>query len=838
MGILSLDRNWYLHEAPLDWDADALQRVLSAKDGWLPCSLPCDVHMPLMDAGIIRDPAAADYSFSSEWIEQRSWWFTTVFSANREMLSADLAELTLESLDAWADVFLNGEHIGHHESAHYPFTKNVYGLLREGENRLTVRMTTGLEYISESHIAEIGYACTHERDNGRPDRGDKRRSALRKPHYCVGWDWAPRCVTCGIVKGAYLRTANKITLRNVHAVTESIAENCARVHITAEVDNLNVFVPKDCDICAEFAIDGNVQHFVLRDVLLTSGRNYIDLECGIKNPQLWWPAGYGKQPLYDLTVTVVCDGATETARQHFGIRIVNLDTSKTEAGSRRFRLVVNETPIFCKGGNWIPADLVYARTSPQRYETLIREAYNADFNMLRIWGGGIYEAEIFYELCDRYGILVWQDLMNACTAMPDHLETFQALLKQELEYQTKRISGHTCIALFCGNNESHAMLSRGVHDDWSVDLHYGRQYGLAFGNIFAKEAIRKNCPEIPFWNSSPYGGGDTDGEAAVSGDVHYWGHCMMNPDMAKRIEPREYDLLKSAFVSEYGYPGPCCMDSIREFFDGQPVDRNSRIWNLHNNAFEKNTVNAGIEKHYLDGAADLSPEDYILYAGLVQSLMLEYSLEAIRFKDHCGGGLFWMYNDAWCEVGWTVIDYYLRRKISYFGVKRAFAPIKLTLREENGIVTLQGCNDTPEDLTITVKLGCMALSGKQDDTVLRTYTIPGRSRIYLETLPLPEYSANTAAFVALPESGICAPAVLYRTEYRNMRYPGAKPKILSCKKTGSGLTVTLTADAFIHGVHLPDVTDISDNYFDLLPGQEKTVVLYHADTCPDWKTVF
>ena len=268
------------------------------------------------------------------------------------------------------------------------------------------------------------------------------------------------------------------------------------------------------------------------------------------------------------------------------------------------------------------------------------------------------------------------------------------------------------------------------------------------------------------------------------------------------------------------------------------MDRNSRIWNLHNNAFEKNTVNAGIEKHYLDGAADLSLKDYILYAGLVQSFMLEYSLEAMRFKDRCGGGLFWMFNDAWCEVGWTVIDYYLRRKISYFGVKRAFSPIKLTLREENGIVTLQCCNDTPADMTVTVKLGCMSLDGKQDDTVLRTYTIPGRSRIYPEALPLPEYDAETAAFVALPVDGACAPAVLYRTEHRNMRYPGAKPQVLSCEKTGADLTVTLTAEAFIHGVHLPDVTDISDNYFDLLPGQKKTVVLHHADTCPDWKTVF
>jgi len=838
MKQLDLNQNWKLHEAPLDWGPESLSRVLAFSEGWLPCCLPCDIHMPLQQAGIIRDPVKADYSFDAEWTEQRSWWFTTEFYANEGDTTADVAELVLESLDGCGDVFLNGILLGRHLSAHFPFIRNVHGLLLVGENRLTVRLTSGLELVTEADIADIGFACTHERDNGRPDRGDKRRCALRKPQYCVGWDWAPRCVSCGIVKGAYLRTANKAALRSIHAVTESIENDCARIRVTAQADDLSVFAPIDADLTAEFTLDGVTHRFEKKDILLTSGINYIDLFCTVPKPRLWWPAGSGQQNLYTLTVTLRSGDVTETMTHRFGIRTIELDTGRDTEGIRRFRLKVNGVPLFCKGGNWIPADLIYARVTPQRYETLVTEAKNAGFNMLRIWGGGIYEPEIFYDLCDRAGILIWQDLMNACTAMPDHREDFRALLKNELDYQTSRLRSHACLALFCGNNESHAMLSYGAHDDWRMELHYGKQYGLGFGNILAKEAIRKNCPEIPFWNSSPYGGEENDGESAVSGDVHYWGSCMMNPDMAKRIEPKEYDRLKSAFVSEYGYPGPCCMESIRDFFDGKSIDRSSRIWNLHNNAFEKNTVNAGIEKHYVDRASELSLEDYILYAGLTQSLMLEYSLEAIRFREHCGGGLFWMYNDAWCEVGWTIIDYCLRRKIAYFGVKRAFAPVKLSLRQQDGIVTLQGCNDTAGDVTLHVKLGCMALDGSRDAAETGIFTIPARSRVYLTSMPLPEFDPAVTAFVALPEGNLCAPAILHSTEFRSRRYPGAGVKILSCEKCGNDLSVTLTADAFLHGVHLPDVTAISDNYFDLLPGQKKTVILKDTDTCPRWKTVF
>lgn len=310
----------------------------------------------------------------------------------------------------------------------------------------------------------------------------------------------------------------------------------------------------------------------------------------------------------------------------------------------------------------------------------------------------------------------------------------------------------------------------------------------------------------------------------------------MNPDMAKRIEPKEYDRVRSRFVTEYGYVGPCRKESIAEFFDGNEIDRGSRIWKLHNNTFEKDTVRAGIEKHYLDNAAALSLDDYLLYSGMVQSLMLEYSLEALRFKDFCGGALFWMYNDTWCEVGWTIIDYYLRRKISFYGVKRAFAPVKLTLRMENGRARLQGCNDAAEDVVLKAKVGYVPFDGSEARTEARAFTLRPHSRAYLEDFELPEGDYAAGAFMVLPEGDACAPAVLRMHDTRTLRYPGAKPRVLSEEARDGGVEITLTADGYAHGVHCKEDRALSDNYFDLVPGQIKKVFARGAEHV-EWHTV-
>ena len=821
---IQLNDGWKLKDLPMDWGADRLGSVLNDPEGWMECGIPCDVHMPLIRYGRIKDPLLADYSFDSEWIEKRSWWFVKAFDVDQQAFESEVVELVLESLDSSSDIFLNGEWLGHHISAFYPFVRNVKSCLRPGKNVLCARVTTGLEAVRDQDLAELNWAVCTEATNGCPERGDMRRAFTRKPTYTVGWDWGPKAITCGIVKDVYLRCYNGVAIRDVHAYTTSIEGGTAFVTVDVTADQLHVYATRDADISVSLSYEGAVAaRAELHDYLLTSGENYVSVKLEVPDARLWWPAGAGEQNLYAVDVQVNTRGGGDRwPTFKMGLRTVSLDISRQDPANRKFMLVINGVEIFCKGGDWIPSDSIYARVPEEKYRTLLTEAVGANFNMLRVWGGGTYEYDIFFRLCDELGIMLWFDFMFCCTTAPDHQEWFRREAELEVDYQTRRLSSHPCMVLWCGNNENHTIFNPEENPRWGIQPRYDKQFGLYVANVLCKRAVRRNCPEIPYWNSSPYGGELPNDENV--GDVHHWHSCMMHEDVNRRIDPTAYDQVKARFVTEYGYPGPCAKSSIETYFDGHPVDRASNIWELHNNTFEKTTVNAGIQKHYLDHPEKLDLDGYLLYAGLTQSLMLGYSLEAIRFKNDCGGSLFWMYNDTWGEVGWTIIDYYLKRKISYYGVKRAFAPVKLSLREENGTIRLQGCNDTPETVRLEgVRVGYVSFDGRTDLTELRRFTLPPFTRLYLLECPLPDQDMTRGSFMVIPEPGPVEAVSLRTNDLRQLRLEPGEPEVVSVREVSGDLEVELVSPVFLHAVHVAGEWKCTDNYFDLLPNVKKTV---------------
>lgn len=819
-----------LCEAPLAYTRDKAWFISNRKDGChTGLSLPCDVHQPLIAAGIIKDPVESDHCFDAEWIEQRSWWFKRLIESASGWRDFTTIELVLESLDVHADIFFNGNWIGHQSSAHYPFRKDIKPYMRDGNNELLIRLSSGLETVSDADLAEIDFAVSTESGHGCPKRGDKRRAFVRKPTYVYGWDWCPRIGTCGIVKKAWIEYHDKIAIRDVWIQTRQLHQvsdqTTAYLHIVVTLDNLNLLATTDADVTVSIGNRDSRVEAVRKDVLLCSGINSIDFNLTIEQARLWWPNGMGEQQQYEASVT-----ATHGGKQirypvfSFGIRTVRLDTSRIDKTHRRFTLIVNDVPVFCKGADWIPADSIYARVTPQKYDTLIRQAQQAHFNMLRIWGGGLYEQEAFYDACDHYGILVWQDMMFGCSTYPDHREAFRDLVRREFDYQTRTLRNHACLALFCGNNENHwiygpRLAKRGL-------LSQDRQYGLYTANVMMPEIVRHNCPNIPYWNSSPYGGSDPNDPSV--GDVHHWHAAMMNPDMKKRIDPFLYDQVEAAFVSEYGYPGPPPRKSIEQYFAGEPIDRTGRIWKLHTNTFEKETVAAGIRRHYTD--RDLDLDQYILYAGLVQGLILGYSLESLRFKAKCSGALFWMYNDCWGEVGWTIVDYYQRRKIAFYAVRRALMPRKLILRQDaaNGCIDVMGCNDTAQPITVLLETGWIRLDGKERLATTKAVTLPPHTRTVLTRLTA-DKSTTDGLYYAWPRSSDdkqqMIPAFLIRNPYRELSLGQASVKLVKEQDDGLDRLVTVKADTFTPGVWLDtnDEFDLSDNYFDLLPGEMRTI---------------
>lgn len=811
MTILSLNDNWKLYEAPLSWQKDRLMQVPRREDGALPCGLPCDVRMALIKAGIIEDPVEADNFRRSLWVEQRSWWFMKEFTWQGGEHGA--VELMLDRLDFGADIFLNGVHIGRHDSVHYPFIRDVREWLIEGQNALAVRLTCGLETVTELDVAHMDGMAFTEEGNGVPDRGDKRRAFIRKPQYAFGWDWGPRIATCGI-GSAVLTSYERVAVRNVMFSTVCISEGSARVHITATVESLLPTSTQDANIAVTLSHGGTVAAVAVRkDELLLSGRNYIDFDIDVPNARLWWPNGYGGQPLYALEVKISAGGTTATHISEVGIRTVALDVSRLDGENRRFAVTVNGVKVQCKGGNWIPSDSIYARITDAKYERFINEAAEANFTMLRVWGGGLYEKDVFYNLCDQLGILVWQDFMFGCAAYPDYLESFRNEVYKELDWQTLRLGTHACMAVLCGNNENH----------WLVHAARPDLGGLYTYNQLAPAAVRRNCPHVPWWPSSPYGGAFPNDNNV--GDRHHWPDCMMNQEMERRITPEEYDNVTSRFISEYGYPGPCRLKSIGQYFGAQPVDRGSEVWNIHNNTFEKHTVAAGIKKHYVEPDG-LTLEQYLLYASQVQALMLGYSLTAIRNKPECWGALFWMYNDCWGETGWTIIDYYLRRKPSYYAVKRAFAPLKLVLRDADGLVHVTAHNETPVALDKNIEYGYMSFDGNVSEIRTVSVSLPPFGKSVVLSFKADGRDDRKGVWFARAEG--MEPAVLRRLPFRELTVLSATFTVTDIRNDGEDLVFKIQADKFAHAVHFGfgDDSRLSDEYFDLLPGEIREIRAY------------
>lgn len=823
----NINNGWQLHEGSLSHQITDLGKVQSYKEGWFDLNLPSDVRMPLIENGIIKDPVKSDYCLEAEWVEKKSWWFRKTFRLETVDFDNDIIELVLERLDTKSDIYLNNVYLGSHNDVHFPFIKNVKDVLREGENELYIRVSTGLECIADEDLSEIDWAVCTEYDNGGKHRGDKRRSFVRRPQYTVGWDWGPRVVTCGITGDVYLKGYHSIAIREISAVTTDISSP-ASINVSVNIENLDIIGTTTCDLHIEFSLNGEiVSNTVKSNVLLTSGYNYIDSVIKIENPELWWPNGYGSQPLYTVNIFAVCEDITEKWPEFkYGIRTVTLDTSVIEGEDRKFTFVVNNVPIFAKGGDWIPNDSIYARTTDEKVRALLLEAIEANFNCIRVWGGGLYETDYFYQLCDELGILLWHDFMFACTTYPDHQEWFRNLTFKEMDYQTKRLRNHVCIGLFCGTNENHWLFNKIDTPKWNIDITYNHQYGLYIPNVVAKEVMRKNCPHIPYWNSSPYGGKLPNDDTV--GDVHRWRDAFMSSKMEERIDLPAYDNIKSKFVSEYGYVGPCCIETMREYLDlteDAPIVRSGRPWEMHLNVFEKETVYAGIELHYTDHADQLSIEDYILYGGMVHSTVLGYSLEAIRFKDFCSGGIFWMYNDTWGEVGWTIIDYYLRRKTSFYGVKRALAHKKLSIRVLDGKLIVQGMNDGPEALDFSAEYGYVSFDGKTRETKTIQIHMDPHSRTYLFSEDLPDYDYTNGSIVIIPDVSDIDPVMLIRHENRKLDYAPSSIDIIEQKQDGENTILTLTSSGYIHGVYVNGNFKCSDNYFDLLPGQKKTITV-------------
>ena len=826
---ISLDGKWKVKDETLSCkNITGLKKITKTRSGWLPAIVPGEIHLDLMRAGRLDEPLVGLNARESRWPEKRSWWFVKSFEITASFIKHERQQLVFDGLDLYAQVFLNGTLIGESKNAFVPCVFDVNQKIRKGKNILVVRLTSGAELLPK--------ALRPKAANKKDIYGERMKfpgiNHLRKPQFTYGWDWVDALPNIGIWRGVHLEAHSGIVLHDVNLDTQ-IEKNDVLLNSKVIIENLHPWSERNGNM--ELIITSPSKKKIIHKINFDAqvGRSTLACKLKIPNPQLWWPNGMGDQPLYHVTVSIVCDEKVCDKREmNIGLRTVEIDSSASPVAGKRFCIRVNGHDIFCKGGNWIPADAIIARVDKKKYDTLIAEAQNANINMLRIWGGGVYESPDFYNACDRRGILIWQDFMFACSEYPDYNADFRSAIRDEVEKVVMSLRHHPCIALWCGNNEN----VWGFDEWWNNGKSFSDKNLKLGGSILYNRVLPDVCqsldPKRPYWPGSPCGGEAPNSETA--GDCHWWMLFTMNKDINRRIAHEVFDECKARFVSEYGVIGPCHLDSIKQYLSSEELYVGSRAWKEHTNQHEKDTTPAGIRRHYTN-PEKLNISDYILYGQMFQALMYGKTIEALRFRkndqyDDCQGALIWMYNDCWGETGWTPIDYYLRRKPSYYWIRNANAQVKTIVRQRGKNLVTRVVNDTLKQLKLSVHYGWMRVDGSDSKMKSKAFCIDANSMVEIGSEMIAGRKVMDprewiyTAYIA-KKNVVLDTNTWLLVPYRELAIPDSDIRV-----TVKGKKIQLISKTYCHGVHFRDngKAVLSDNYFDLLPGVPKSITCLNS----------
>lgn len=668
----------------------------AAREGWLPATVPGVVQGDLLAQGMIPDPYRELNETAVQWVGACDWIYRCRFSWTPEEADRGETVLCFGGLDTFATVWLNGQQILVSDNMFVAHRTPVQAYLKAGDNELFILFESALR-IGREREAERGVMPVWN--------GDSSRVYVRKAQYHYGWDWGPCLLTLGPWQPVWLE----------HSVAR-IAEMYCQAEISDDLQHAQFPVrliiehPERLPSATlQLALYGPNEEPVAEKIF-SRLEDMLQYTFAVEQPALWWPHGYGAQSRYRLVATLRNDDEViERQEQRLGVRRVRLlqDEVEGEEG-KSFRFEVNNTPIFCGGANWIPADLILPRVSAERYRVYLQQAVDAHMYMIRVWGGGIYEADIFYDLCDELGLLVWQDFLFACGLYPAH-EAFLQSIRTEAELVVRRLRHHPCIALWCGNNE-----------DYDIARSQGRPITGPVTNAFPARAIYEQLlPEIcarldpirPYWCGSPYGDGDNN-NSLTDGDQHVW-------DVWHREQApyQDYPRFTGRFVSEFGMAALPSATSLGEMASVPQRYPGSRVLDFHFKA------DGGVRRIAAYLSENLRvPSDIVLYTYAVQVMQAEALAAAYRgwrrqFQGPghygCSGALVWQLNDCWPCISWSIIDDALFPKMAYFAVRRALAPLALEIdRESENESVLWGANSTSEEVHGVVLVRRWTLDGQ------------------------------------------------------------------------------------------------------------------------------
>ncbi len=643
--------------------------------------VPSVVQQSLYENGIIPHPYLGTVENELLWISDHPWDYTLRFNTDKELLEKENVELEFEGIDTYAEVSLNGKKLFFADNQFRTWKQEVKSLLKEKDNLLEVhfiRYDSTQMALYEQHQPKL----------------PEKYAVTRKAPYQHGWDWAPKYKNVGIWKLVKLVGWNEARLENAYIVTQTADAELAELMLHLDVEN-------ETDGTFEFVVSTGSTTLASRSLSLSKGRQHTVLPITLDNPQLWWPNEMGEQPLYDFEVVLKKDNKVLDSKQFkSGIRTFEMVDEPDSIG-RAFYFKVNGVPFYAKGANYVPEEMIETWNDVDHTIRLLEQAKDAHFNMLRVWGGGIYPSDDFFTLCDKLGILVWQDFMYAGTMYP-YDEAFLENARIEAEEQVKRLASHPSLALWCGGNE----ISEGYYNwGWQQSLGWSEEddkaikagYDRLFEGILS-QAVAEFDGTRPYWPSSPSKGWGRP-ESLTQGDVHYWGVWWGE-------QPYEmYREKVGRFNSEYGYQSYPDYSTLEKISQNEPLSTNAKVIAAHQkHARGTRQIDDFIQRYYPD-ARPKDFEEYVHLSQLSQAYGMEIAIEAHRTaKPYNMGTLYWQLNDAWPVTSWSSIDYYGNPKVFQERLKTLYAPVLLSLDKKDYGVFVTSDLLRVVDGTLTVKV--------------------------------------------------------------------------------------------------------------------------------------
>lgn len=781
----SLDGDWQFRKA--------------GEDTWHPARVPGCVHLDLLAAGLIPDPFYRDNELRVQWVEGADWEYRREFRLSAAASGKDNIELVAAGLDTFATILLNGQKVAETDNMFRGWRFDIKPFVHAGVNELVIRFDSPVRR-AKAFEASLPYKLPGNSPH------------VRKAPYHFGWDWGPRLVTSGIWRPIGIEAWETARIVGVEIGQEFIQMNNVLVRT-----QLQILADRNSEIAVKTTFTGKDAFTYSEMVDLRPGENATDKTFRVVEPQLWWPAGLGPQSLYTVTFELYQRGRLlDSLEKRIGFRTLVLEQVDDEWG-KSFRFAVNGVPFFAKGGNWIPADSFPPRVTRAKYEAILKDCVAAHMNMLRVWGGGIYESPDFYDLCDELGLVVWQDFMFACQMVPGD-PAFLDNVRAEAESVIKDLRHHASIALWCGNNE--------CEEGW---FHWGwkEKYPAAVWGDYEKvfhqilpRAVETLDPRRPYWPSSPHSETTGDPRSDRSGDMHYWGIWHGQEPFA------EYRKKFHRFFSEFGFQSFPLFDTVKAFT--RPED-----WNIASPVMEQHQKhpqgNRLILLYLLDHYRLAKDFPSLLWLSeVLQAEGMKTAVENFRSQmPRIMGALYWQINDCWPVASWSGMDYYGNWKALHYYARRFFNPLLLAPVDDGKALRIFAVSDLGQPVDADLVIGVHSYEGKTLQEGKTSIRIDPRSSRVVVNKPLDELRQGLA-----PEA-IYLSAELRKgseTLARNIYHfsalkrvelpdPGIRTEVFN---NGGKLVVRLTASRLAKDVYLsaPGLTGrFSDNFFDLLPGR-------------------